>query len=81
MSAAVRVQSYEDLVRAIDERRQARGWTLARLNFEAGLQEGYAEKLRIGGARGGRHYGPVSLPLTLAALDLDIVLTEQEPTS
>lgn len=64
------IETYNDLRRAIIDRRRELGMTQEAANDRAGLTGNYWSKLEIGM----KNYGYISLPMTLAALDLDLLL-------
>jgi hypothetical protein len=68
---AVKVKDYTELVKYLDARRRQLGMTMSDLDYKSGLQEGYAAKLICGM----RSLGPVSLPLMLETLGLEILVT------
>jgi hypothetical protein len=68
---AVKVRDYTELVQYLDARRRQLGMRMSDLDYKSGLQEGYAAKLICGM----RSLGPVSLPLMLQTLGLEILVT------
>jgi hypothetical protein len=68
---AVKVRDYAELIQYLDARRRQLGMTMVDLDYKSGLQEGYAAKLICGM----KTLGPVSLPLMLQTLGLEILLT------
>jgi hypothetical protein len=68
---AVKVKDYTELVQVLDARRRQLGMRMADIDYKSGLQEGYAAKLICGM----RKLGPVSLPLMLETLGLEILVT------
>jgi hypothetical protein len=68
---AVKVKDYTELVQVLDARRRQLGMRMADLDYKSGLQEGYAAKLICGM----RNLGPVSLPLMLETLGVEILVT------
>jgi hypothetical protein len=68
---AVKVKDYTQLVQVLDARRRQLGIRMVDLDYKSRLQEGYAAKLICGM----RKLGPVSLPLMLETLGLEIVVT------
>jgi hypothetical protein len=68
---AVKVRDYKQIVQVLDARRRQLGMRMADLDYKSGLQEGYAAKLICGM----RKLGPVSLPLMLETLGLEILVT------
>jgi hypothetical protein len=68
---AVKVKDYTQLVQVLDARRRQLGYTMTDVDYKSGLQEGYAAKLICGM----RSLGPMSLPLMLQTLGLEILVT------
>lgn len=68
---AVKVRDYTELVQYLDARRRQLGMRMVDLDYKSGLQEGYAAKLICGM----KTLGPVSLPLMLQTLGLEILVT------
>jgi hypothetical protein len=68
---AVKVKDYTELVQVLDARRRQLGMRMADLDYTYGLQEGYAAKLICGM----KTLGPVSLPLMLQTLGMEILVT------
>ncbi|MCW5695327.1 MAG: hypothetical protein KIS96_01200 [Bauldia sp.] len=68
--------NYEDFARILAARRRALGKPQLEIDHIAGLQDGYTGKLEIGGRRGGRNAGRVSLFLWLQALGVTIAVVE-----
>ncbi len=69
------VRDYSSFRAAIAARRRALGLTQFEVNFRAGLQDGYVNKLECGT----RHFGDLSLGLVLETLGLEIVLRPRDP--
>lgn len=70
------IQSYEDLVAAMIDRRKALKLSNMELENKAGFQEGYVTKLENPGKKYGRGVGPDTLPLWLGGLRVGIVLVD-----
>ncbi|ASY64464.1 hypothetical protein SJ05684_c30400 [Sinorhizobium sojae CCBAU 05684] len=70
------VQSYDDLVAAMIERRKDLGLSCIELDALSGMQEGYANKLENWRKQYGRGMGPDTFPLWLGGLRLGLVLVE-----
>jgi hypothetical protein len=68
---AIKVSDYTQLVQVLDARRRQLGMRMADVDYKSGLQDGYAAKLICGM----RKLGPVSLPLMLETLGLEILVT------
>jgi hypothetical protein len=68
--AAIRIRSYSQLTEAIAARRRSLGLTQLDTDEKSGCQPGYQGKLE----KSIRHFGPLSLPMVLAALDCDLLL-------
>ena len=66
---AVKVKDYTEVVQVLDARRRQLGMRIDDLDYKSGLQEEYADKLICGM----RKLGPVSLPLMLETLGLEIL--------
>jgi transcriptional regulator with XRE-family HTH domain len=74
VSAAI-VRDYDELRRAIAARRHELGLTQLEVNFRAGLQDGYVNKIECGI----RHFGDMSLGVVLEALGLELVVRPRDP--
>jgi hypothetical protein len=70
MTVAIRCRTYEQLTSAFAARRRQLGMRQIDADEATGLQSSYVGKLEIGT----RRLGPLSLPMLLAAYDLDILL-------
>jgi transcriptional regulator with XRE-family HTH domain len=70
VTVAIRCRTYEQLTSAFAARRRELGLRQLDADEKAGLQSSYVGKLEIGT----RKLGPLSLPMLLAAYDLDILL-------
>jgi hypothetical protein len=68
--SAIRIRDYSQLREAIAFRRQQLGLRQLDADEKSGLQTGYFGKLECGV----RTLGPLSLPMALAALDLDLYI-------
>lgn len=74
------VQSYDEIVEILRQRRQELGLSLMETEAIAGLATGHLTKLEHHIAPGyGRKAGPVVLPLWLGALGLGLQLVELPP--
>ena len=71
MKVAMKVSDYTQLVQVLDSRRRQLGLRMTDVDYTSGLQEGYAAKLICGM----RKLGPVSLPLMLETLGLEILVS------
>lgn len=67
------VRSYDDLRRAIAVRRKELGIVQMELDDLTGLPSGYSGKLECGV----RHFGSLSLGLTLEALGIELVVRKR----
>ena len=67
----MKVSDYTQLVQVLDSRRRQLGLRMTDVDYKSGLQEGYAAKLICGM----RKLGPVSLPLMLETLGLEILVS------
>lgn len=74
---AVRAETYEQLTKALDGRRRQLGMTMLELDDKSGMQDGYSAKLFCHR----RHLGPLSLPLMLQTLGVELLLVMREPTA
>lgn len=75
---------YASLMAALKARRVALGFTQLDVDERAGLQDGYTGKLEAWDKDSGWRLGPVSLPLLLGALEVQLalaVLREPVPRS
>lgn len=70
------VLTYDDLVKAMTERRKDLNLSCIELDALSGMQEGYANKLENWRRDYGRGMGPDTFPLWLGGLRLGIVLVE-----
>ena len=70
VTAAIRCRTYEQVTSAFAARRRQLGLRQLDADEKAGLQSSYVGKLEIGT----RKLGSLSLPMLLAAYDLDILL-------
>jgi hypothetical protein len=68
--AALRVNTYPDLLRQLDLRRRELGMRMEDVDHKSGLQEGYSAKLFVGI----RRFGEMSLSCLLGALECDLVI-------
>jgi hypothetical protein len=68
--AALRVNTYPDLLRQLDRRRRELGLRMADVDAKSGVQDGYSAKLFVG-IRG---FGPMSLSAILGALQCDLII-------
>jgi hypothetical protein len=73
---AIEVQTFDDLRKAFAEHRRQSGVRQLELDDIAGLQSGYTGKLECGTKR----YGDMSLPCTLGALGLRLVVISRPAT-
>lgn len=64
------IRTYDDLRRAIDTYRKAKGWTMLDMDAAIGLADGHAAKLICGT----RHFGSLTLPLVLEGLEIELVV-------
>jgi hypothetical protein len=71
VKVAMKVSDYTQLVQVLDSRRRQLGLRMTDVDYKSGLQEGYAAKLICGI----RKLGPVSLPLMLETLGLEILVS------
>jgi hypothetical protein len=67
------IRTYDDLRRAIDAQRRAKGWTMLEMDSVVGLADGHAAKLICGS----RHFGSLTLPLVLDALGIELVVRKR----
>ena len=74
MIAGLRVRDYRQLTAAIAARRRQLGLRQLQVDELAGVQSGYTGKLECGD----RHFGPLSLPMLLAALNCDLYLAPRQ---
>jgi hypothetical protein len=72
--AALRVRTYDGLLRELDRRRRELGMTMADVDSKSGVQEGYSSKLFVGI----RRFGEMSLPAVLGALSADLVIVPRQ---
>jgi hypothetical protein len=72
---ALRVNTYDGLLRELDRRRRELGMRMADVDAKSGVQDGYAAKLFVGI----RRFGEMSLPSVLGALDVDLVVLPRKP--
>lgn len=70
MTCAVRIRDYTQLTQALAARRRQLGLRQLDADEKSGLQPGYFGKIECHD----RHFGPLSLPMALAALDVDLLL-------
>jgi hypothetical protein len=70
MTVAVRIRSYDQLTQALAARRRQLGLRQLDADEKSGLQPGYFGKIECHD----RCLGPLSLPMALAALDVDLYL-------
>jgi hypothetical protein len=77
MNCAIKVRDYDQLRQAIAVRRRVLGLRQLEVDERSGCQSGYQAKLE----KGIRHFGPLSLPMVLAALDCDLLLAPRNPTA
>jgi hypothetical protein len=70
VTVAVRIRDYSQLTQALAARRRQLGLLQLELDERAGLASGYSGKLECHD----RHFGKLSLPMVLAALDVDLYL-------
>jgi hypothetical protein len=68
--AALRVNTYPDLLRQLDRRRRELNMRMADVDAKSGAQDGYSAKLLVGI----RRFGEMSLPAILGALAVDLVV-------
>jgi transcriptional regulator with XRE-family HTH domain len=68
------IQTYEDLVGALKERRASLGMSQLDMDARTGLADGLVAKIECGSKR----LGPISTPCLLTALGLRIVLVPVE---
>lgn len=68
---------YPDLVAMIRDQRIRQGFTHASFETKAGLAEGHLTKIENFDKGYGRAIGPVTLPLLLGALNLQLVLVKK----
>jgi hypothetical protein len=68
--AALRVNTYPDLLRQLDRRRRELGLRMEDVDAKSGCQDGYSAKLFVGI----RRFGPMSLNAVLGALECDLVV-------
>jgi hypothetical protein len=76
VTVAIRCRTYEQLTSAFAARRRQLGLRQLDADEKAGLQSSYVGKLEIGT----RKLGALSLPMLLAAYDLDILLVPRSST-
>ena len=77
MTVAIRCRTYEQLTSAFAARRRQLGLRQLDADEKAGLQSSYVGKLEIGT----RKLGSLSLPMLLAAYDLDILVVPRSDVS
>jgi hypothetical protein len=77
MNCAIKIRDYEQLRQAIAVRRRLLGLKQLETDERSGRQSGYQGKLEAGT----RHFGPLSLPMVLAALDCDLLLAPRNPNA
>jgi hypothetical protein len=69
MTVAVRIRSYDQLTQALAARRRQLGLRQLDADEKSGLQPGYFGKIECHD----RCLGPLSLPMALAALDVECI--------
>jgi hypothetical protein len=77
MTTGIRCRDYSQLTQALAARRRQLGLRQLDADEKAGLQPGYFGKLECHD----RHFGPLSLPMALAALDVDLYLAARSETA
>jgi hypothetical protein len=77
MNCAIKIRDYHQLRQAISIRRRVLGLKQLEVDERSSCQSGYQGKLEAGT----RHFGPLSLPMVLAALDCDLLLAPRNPTA
>jgi hypothetical protein len=77
LTVAIRCRTYEQLTAAFAARRRQLGLRQIDADEKAGLQSSYVGKLEIRT----RKLGNLSLPMLLAAYDLDILLVPRTPAA
>ena len=75
--AALRINTYPDLLRQLDRRRRELGLRMEDLDHVSGLQGGYSAKLFCGM----RRFGELSLSCLLGALECDLVVVPRAEAS
>jgi hypothetical protein len=75
--AALRVNTYPDLLRQLDRRRQELGLRMEDVDHKSGVLDGYSAKLFVGI----RRFGQMSLPAVLGALECDLVVVPRSATA
>jgi hypothetical protein len=68
---AIKVRDYKEVVQVLDARRRQLGMRMEDVDHTSGLQGGYAAKLICGL----RSLGPISLPLMLETLGLELLIS------
>jgi hypothetical protein len=76
VTVATLCRTYEQLTSAFAARRRQLGLRQLDADEATGLQGSYVGKLEVGT----RKLGPLSLPMLLAAYDLDILLVPRSPS-
>jgi hypothetical protein len=74
-AAAIRGRNYDELCQTIAARRRSLGMTQLEADDKSGLQSGYQGKIEAQC----RRLGQLSLPMILAALDLDLYVAPRNP--
>ena len=70
------ILTYDDLVKALTDRRNALGLSCIEVDARSGMQEGYTNKLENYRKDYGRGAGPETFPLWLGGLKVGIVLVD-----
>jgi hypothetical protein len=71
LTVAIRCRDYDQLRAALSARRRSLGLTQLAADERAGLQSGYVSTLEAGT----KHLSKLSLPMLLAAYDLDLFVS------
>lgn len=77
MTCAIRIRDYSQLTQALAARRRQLGLRQLDADEKAGLQSGYFGKIECHD----RCLGPLSLPMALAALEVDLYLAPRSSTT